>query len=85
VNGESFLLSPRFICAALLRAIPPRERVPGLRAARRIQFTHADTQSKALSGSLFESFRHVLAAAFRRAERCRHPPPNLTQQTIVTW
>ncbi|WP_230958149.1 hypothetical protein, partial [Burkholderia territorii] len=25
----------------LLRAIPPRERVPGLRAARRIQFTHA--------------------------------------------
>ncbi|WP_193759802.1 MULTISPECIES: hypothetical protein [unclassified Burkholderia] len=33
----------------------PRERVPGLRAARRIQFTHADTQSKALSGSLWLS------------------------------
>ncbi|CAM2179963.1 hypothetical protein BLAT2472_50056 [Burkholderia latens] len=47
-----------FICAVLRRAIPPRERAPGLRAARRIQFTHADTQSKALSGSLFESFGH---------------------------
>lgn len=41
----------------IFRAIGPpcviaHPRVPGLRAARRIQFTHADTQSKALSGSL---------------------------------
>ncbi|WP_175922413.1 hypothetical protein [Burkholderia latens] len=44
-----------------------RKRIPGLRAATRIQFANADTQSKALSGSLFESF--VTSRASFRAGR----------------
>ena len=70
-NGEPFPLSSCFICAALLRAIPParaRTRLARGEANTIHPRRHAVQGSLRLSVALFESFSHALAAAFRRAE-----------------